>query len=291
MDDPNEARHSTAIAMSPKGPSSTDIAASVFIMSLFDEEAYRVQVRRIPATLTEKEHDEELHRLASSEGIELPHSMDETEAVASSTSDTTMLSESTNMQGSIMSQSTAPTSCSSSERRPETSNSRVSTSVSMELQNRPYSSDAQKKRNSVFRSRMRRIVGKKRKDSSDSGAATITVNAPHADTSYRESTDLENASPRSPSPVRSLKSAWSNHVAPKQSLEYDQDPIALKRSMECRELVELQKEQQAERDRFLQFRHQLLSQLRHERDYAKGERKIAHDAVMADKRKAVSDFP
>lgn len=263
--------------------------------SLFDEEAYRVQVRQMPAALSEKDLDDKLQQEALNEGIELPQSMDEVEAVTSSLSETTILSDTnTNMQGSIMSQSTAPTSCASSERRPTTSNSIHSARVSLNTPSRPNQTDTQKKRNSVFRSRVRRIVGKKKKNSTNSREETSSAEASD-DREMQSPTDsplqLEVDLPKSSISVRSLKSAWSNQVVqPKTSYENNLDPSALKRAMECKELQDLQRAQRAERDRFLEFRKRLVDQLNHERNDIKGRRSIAHDTVLAEKRREVREL-
>ena len=283
---PASAQHSFLHVNMP----SPTIEAVDFVESPFDEQTYRIQVRCIPASQSDYEVEEELHQQALKEGIELPRSFDEVEAITSSMSGTTILSENTNMQGSIMSQSTAPTSCSSSERRPVTSTSPPRSDVLIDSQPKA-TSDAQKKRNSIFRSRVRRIVGKKKRGSIDAELGSESNNVSDIQSPTLIESRPDSASPRSPASVRSFKSAWSNQViVPKISYESEQDSTALKRSLENREISDLQKAQQAERNRFSDYRDQLLEQLRQERDDAKGKRKIVHDATIAEKRRMVS-FP
>lgn len=254
--------------------------------ALFDDNVYRSQVRRMESAQSEKDLEEDLHRQAQNEGIELPHSIDEVEAITSSMSGTTILSDHT-----TMSQSTAPTSCSSSERRPVTGSSMLSTDSQPTVQDPSSPRGFDKKRNSIFRSGVRRMVGLKKKSSSgNSSPKAWSPDMSTGNSPVDSEVQLRHTVAQGSASVRSEKSAWSNGVnPPKNSYDDELDPAVLKRSIECKELLELQKVQQAERDRFVEYRKQLLEQIRSDHDAARGAKKMVHDAAVAERRKEVSN--
>lgn len=265
--------------------------------SIFDDTQYKWEVRRIPTPHSEADWDDQLYRAALNAGIELPHKMhapdvDTETPINSSMSGVTIVSDNTNMQSSIMTRSTAPTSCSSSERRPETRNSVHSGNWAPIVQAQPFSPSSSK-RNSVFRARMRKMVGLRKKeqlsdDSLDSSAEASKTTSPV----YNE--DPLSTGPRdakkAPS-IHSRKSNWSNAVLPRASDEAEHDAASLQRGLDCMEMMDRQKEQLEERDRFIAYRKAAVEQLARERQQAKSERKVVHDAALAEKRLQVCVAP
>lgn len=285
MEDPPESkRHSEMSFPSTAAESHTPPT------SIFDDTQYKWEVRRIPTPHSEADWDDQLYRAALSAGIELPNKMHapdiETDvAINSSMSGVTIVSDNTNIQSSIMTRSTAPTSCSSSERRPETSNSVHSGTGAPIAQAQPFSPNSSK-RNSVFRAKMRKMVGLRKKEqasdeSRDSSAEVSKTTSPVYDEDPL-SMGPEDAK-KAPS-IRSQKSNWSNVVLPRPSDDDEHDAAALKRGLDCAEMMGRQKEQLEERERFIAYRKAAVQQLAHERQKVKSERKGVHDTALAEKR-------
>lgn len=255
----------------------------------FDDDRYKWEVRRIPLPGSESDLDAELQRAALLAGIELPtQECDiEVEAIDSSISGLTITSDNTNVQSSIMTESTAPTSCSSSERRPPTGSSVLSATVEAAPPAEVYSPTSSK-RNSVFRARMRKMVrlGKKEQNASEPRVSSPETTSSATSPAYSGVQLLPEEAPRVPS-IRSHKSNWSITHLPTPAQEEDVDPAALERSLECREMTARQKEQLEERERFIGFRAVAMEHLARERFAAKSEKRLVHDAVLQRKREQV----
>ncbi|ETN46623.1 uncharacterized protein HMPREF1541_00809 [Cyphellophora europaea CBS 101466] len=248
---------------------------------LFDQAYYTLEVRRIPHPFTEIDWENDLQRLALNEGIRLPSKLEDTEveAIDSSMSGVTITSDNTNMQSSIMSQSTAPTSCSSSERRPMTQGSMVSETSAPAVQPSVLSPTSSK-RNSVFRARMRKIVRLKKKEQASGSPASTSPEASDVASPVDSEVQLQKEPVEDAPSIRSQKSEWSGAALPKPSFDAEVDAAALKQSPVCQEMVDRRKEQLEERDRFVGYRRALLDQLTHEREKAKSERKAVQDAAL-----------
>jgi hypothetical protein len=261
--------------------------------SAFDDIRYRWEVRNIPLHTSESDLENELRQLALKDGIDLPTRQqepkveNESKAIHSSMSGVTVTSDATNMQSSIATQSTAPTSCSSSERRPPTRNSTFSNKISTTEPPQTYSPNSSK-RNSAFRARMRKMVrlGKKDHTSGEwrgSLSDIETVISPAYSEVQVDADEID----RTPS-VHSNHSDWSNLPAPKPAVQPEEvDAEALKRSLECEVMTSRQKEQLEERERFISYRNAAMDELRRERSEAKNERSSAHEAVLQRKRDQV----
>jgi hypothetical protein len=257
----------------------------------FDDAEYCQQVRHIPAPFTEQDWDNDLQRAALNDGFELPSRVDNVGVVDSSLSGVTVHSERTNLQSSIMTPSTAPTSCSSSERRPMANDSAISDS-------RPSTSHvggrasptrfAPNKRSSIFRSRMRRIVGRRKRSSEQEETEDSPETVPSVTTSAvsTQPPQLEIAQ-QTPS-VRSGKSSWSQEVSNGLAHSHEVDETTDKLPP-CAKLLDLQKCQIAEKQRFVEFRQMLIDELRRERDVAKAQKKMLFDAALLEKRLKVRD--
>lgn len=256
-------------------------------VSFFDEIQYKWEVRRIPTPHSEADWDDQLHRAALDEGIELPNKMDEieVEAINSSMSGVTMVSDQTNLQSSIMTQSTAPTSCSSSERRPDTRSSVHSGTIAPVVQAQPFSRTPSKK-NSVFRARMRKIVGLGKKEQTNGGSRDSLEEASNTTSPIYSEDQLpvEHGEVKSAPSIRSQKSTWSNAMIPRPSHEDRVDAVALTEGVDYTEMVDCQNKQLEERERFITYRKAAMEQLARERHNAKDEKKIVHGVAVHEKR-------
>jgi hypothetical protein len=277
--------------MGPKRLTSEDNGYKTPPPIRFDDAAYCQYVRQIPAPLTEQDWDNELQQAALKDGFELPSKLDDVGAVDSSLSGITVHSEQTNVQSSIMSQSTAPTSCSSSERRPMTTDSAISESMPSTSHlggQSPPTRSSSSKRSSIFRSRMRRMVGRrKRSPGQEEMHGTREDMLPVARAAVPSRPPQLELTQRTPS-VHSGKSSWSNEV--RNSLTHDREADGTANKLPpCAKLLDLQKSQIAEKERFVEFRQTLSDQLRRERDVAKTQKRMLFDAALLEKRLKVCE--
>jgi hypothetical protein len=259
---------------------------------LIDERVYRTTVLHLPPSLTEDDLDDQLLHESHSLGIIPPQVSADIEGMTSSLSATTIGSESNN-QGSLLSQSTAPTSCSSSEHRPMTRSSIRSGNSGPASQAPSMIPETQRKRSSGFRTGLRnKMAGFKRRRSPTSPTLdSITSNVIHSPESEKVSVK---SGMKCPGSVKSSKSSWSSPVSVAKS-SYESAPSvdqeALRRSMECSELLNLQILQMAERSRFLNFEQYLLDELRTRRDSIKDEKIRGHRNVLDERQTKVSHLP
>jgi hypothetical protein len=90
---------------------------------------------------------------------------------------------------------------------------------------------------------------------------------------------------KSPRSAKSSKSSWSSPVSAAKS-SYESAPSvdqeALKRSLECTELLDLLEVHGEERARFLEFEQCLLTGLRAQREAAKQDKARGHQDVLDD---------
>lgn len=233
----------------------------------FDEGAYRTIVLQLPSNMSEDDLDQNLAAEAQDlELVPLPPSA-ALDGLVSSFSATTIGSE-LNNQSSVLSQSTGPTSCASSFHRPPTQSSTTYKSQLSPTQSITPStiSENEKRKGIGFRNGIRRMTGFKRRRS--------VVSTPSALESV-ESTPLalNNADRmsiqsglKSPASIKSSKSSWSN--PPSATRTHYEDPLpsedkdAIKRTRECKELVNVHARQMEERSRFTDFQKRCIAQLR-----------------------------
>lgn len=256
-------------------------------VSVFDDTQYKWEVRRIPTPHSEADWDDQLHRAALSAGIELPNQMHRVEAAAinSSMSGVTMASDNTNLQSSIMTESTAPTSCSSSERRPETRSSVHSGTPAPMVQASPFSPTSSKK-NSVFRARMRKMVGFGKKEQASGGSRDLSAELRNtaSPVDSEDQLPMEHEEVKIAPSIHSQKSSWLSSIIPRPSIEDELIAVALTRGVDYAEMVHRQNEQLEERERFLAYRKAAMEQLARERQSVKSAKQVVHDAAVGDRR-------
>jgi len=246
-----------------------------------DEKTYNATVLRLASMSSEDDLDDRVALEAQGLGLLPLQITPDIDGITSSVSTVTIASNSIK-QSSVQSQSTAPTSCASSEHRPATQSSHASQQSPMDSGLSSHVSEGDKKRNSPLRRGFRKMaVFRKKRSAALTTSSTLSSISSDADTnnSGDVSEDIQ-----SPSSIKSSKSSWSQPVYTSKS-SYDRalpvDEEALKRSMECMELVNLRMAQLDEKARFLEFQTSLISHLRSERDKIKAQRKSEHEEVVA----------
>ena len=269
--------------------SSSDMKAQMPDPRLIDEQVYCTTVLHLPPGQTEDEVDERIHQEAQALGLLPPQVAADTQGMASSLSATTISSES-NKQGSVLSQSTAPTSCSSSEHRPMTQSSIRSGHSGQTSQTQSFISDTQRKRSSGFRNGLRnRMAGFKRRKSptSLSSIPSDIIRSVESDDKASITSGM-----KSPTSVKSGKSSsWSSPISAAKSSYESAPPIdqeAVSRSMECPAILDLQKLQAAEKTRFLDFEKYLLAELRAQRDALKDDKRRGQSETVESRQSKVS---
>ena len=258
-----------------------------------DEACYRTQVLQLPSHMTEDDLDDQLQREAHSLGLSLEVQQLEMEIMASSFSATTLETES-NKQSSILSQSTAPTSCSSSVHRPATRSSVTSRGSPPAPSPSSMMSDTEKRRSSSFRNGIRKMAGFKKRRSiaaSSSAPSGISGNIRRINEDDNVSVTSGMKSPGSAKSVGS-KSSWSMPPSTaKTSVEPNAlvvDPDALKRSNDCKEMLQVRQSQLAEKRRFLDFQKTLVDELRAQRDRLRASMSETQETVVHELQAKVS---
>jgi hypothetical protein len=244
--------------------SRTHLATS--LPKMIDDEAYCTTVLRSPPDLSEDELDHRLELEARALGLQFSPATSPQGHLTPSISTMTIASDSENPSSTI-SLSTFRTSCSSSERR-HTFQSRMSISPSQQSSIAPSIYSFTELKASAFRNGIRRMsVFRKRKSAPWSRNITPTsteqvFEAASAD-QYSAKESME-----SPLSVRSSKSSWSTSIPPvrKGSLAHPtlDDPESIPPIKQCPELQDLQIQQWAERDRFLDYQRKCLAEMRSE---------------------------
>ena len=176
-----------AVCQPPDASSSIHLAAtrkrshSSFVQARLscrwiDEEIYRTTILSLWPAQSESEADEKLQTSARDLGLLPVQSLNTTPAavVASTPSEVTIASQ--NPQESIKSESTAPTSCASSDRRPSTSlSNRSSLLMSKHEPLATTTTDMERKRHSGFKSGLRKMTGFRKKKSRPSAGKVATL--------------------------------------------------------------------------------------------------------------------
>ena len=259
----------------------------------FDEACYRTHVLHLPPHTTEDDLDEQLQREAQSLGLSLAVQQLEMEIMVSSLSATTLETES-NKQSSILSQSTAPTSCSSSEHRPTTRSSVISKGTPPAPSLPSTMSDIDKRRSSSFRNGIRKMAGFKKRRSmvaSSSAPSGLVGDIRRIDENDNVSVTSDMKSPASVKSVGS-KSSWSMPPSiAKTSFEPTTriaDPDALSRSNDCKEMLQVRQLQLDEKHRFLGFQKTLIDELRAQCDRLKASMSEKHQNAVHEQQAKVS---
>lgn len=238
-----------------------------------DEETYRTTVLAIWPSSTENEADENLKRDAQSLGLVVPvQKPTDVNTITSSLSATTISSEA--HQESILSQSTGPTSCGSSERRPSTSLSQRSSRLMSTLQMPTMVTEMERKRHSGFKSGLRKMTGFRKKKSLGSNSPSMTSIRSHM------TGNTTNGSVRTPpKEALSIKSRNSDffHDLPisRETIE-PVNEVQLEKSLECEQLLSIRTQQLEEKRRFLEYQTRLVRELLEERDKVKAEKRAGY---------------
>lgn len=247
-----------------------------------DENYYHCTVLSLATDITEADLDEALAQEAKELGV-MPAQSPDIDGIASSLSGTTISSDS-NHKGSIISQLTAPTSCSSSERPPPTRSSTLSDG-SPPTSNAPsLLSDISKRRETGFRKGIRKMTTfRKRRPLAPAPCTKTSNNLDEVNTLNSDQFSIKSGLKSPAASIRSRKSSWSN-LPSMAKLNYDppilSDPEAVHRSSECEEMQKLHSRQLEERLRFLNYQRTLLSQLRSQHQIIKQDKKDTHQKVI-----------
>ncbi len=259
---------------------------------LIDEQVYRTTVLQLSYPQTEDEIDEQLQQEAHNLGLFAPQLSADVEGMTSSLSATTLGSDS-NKQASLLSQSTAPTSCSSSENRAKTQAPSKSVTSGQAAHSPSTMTETQKKRSSGFRSGLRnKMAGLKRKKS----PSTPTLRSIRTDSMYSPEGDRLSikSGMKSPASAKSSKSSWSSPASVAKSSYESAPPIdqeAHKRSIESPEMLNLLKSQSEEKHRFSHYEQSIVAELQTQRDVIKGGRSQGHRDVLDERQAQVSSLP
>lgn len=237
-----------------------------------DEDVYRSSVLSLSLSRTESEADEKLQSDARALGLVADQKFPDVSDITSSLSATTIASE-TN-QGSIMTQSTAPTSCCSSERRPSTSLSSRSARCDSNLEMPTSVTEMESRRHTGFKSGLRKMTNfRKKKTSGCSTPSMVSIRGQMTGTNANGST---RSPPKDAASIRSRVS-FSSHdqLVTKEPFgtEASINEQALQRSMECQQLLSMRTRQVDEKRRFLEYQTRLIKQHLDERDMRKAEKK------------------
>lgn len=245
----------------------------------FDETLYNLTVLRLPSASSEDELDDQVALEAQSLGI-LPVQTDPIIDGTGSSKSTITIASDFISHSPVRSHSTSPTSCASSDHRPPTQSSRISDHSPRSPDMHPI--DAERKKTSPLRRGFRKMAGFRRKRTAGLTASS-TLTSINSDPDLNENEELPSDG-RSPLSIKSSQNSWS-HTAFDTKTNHHHTPLvdmdALKRSMECKDLLDLQMAQLAERARFLEFQTSFLSQLKTQRDILKEQKKLEHEKTIA----------
>ena len=255
---------------------------------LIDEQVYCAFVLQLSHPQTEDGLDEKLQQEAHSLGLLPPQLSADIEGMTSSLSATTLASDSNN-QASLLSQSTAPTSCSSSEHRPMTQPSTRSVAAGQTSEPPRTLSETQRRRSSGFRSSFRnRMAGFKRKKSPSSptlrSIRTNSISSPD-----RDKLSIKSGM-KSPGSAKSSKSSWSSPASAVKSSDDSVPPINQEAHTPTTERPELQSlldSQSEEKGRFLDFQSSTVAELRVQCDAIKHEMSQAQRNLLDEKQAKV----
>ena len=250
-----------------------------------DQAAYRAYVLQLLADATEDELDHNLNDQAHELGIVFPHTPAGVDGLASSFSASTLSSDPIN-HVSRLSQSTAPTSCSSSFHRPATQPSMSQVPVKLPTaSNTPETIyENEKKRGFGFRDGIRRMTGfrKRRSIVVTPELGSINGRTPNVQNADRMSI---RSGLKSPASTKSNKSSWSvPQVAPRVHYEEppQEDQEAATRTRDCQEFKNICMRQVEERYRFLDFQRGTTTHARLEHQAAKQRMLEAQEQALRD---------
>ena len=258
-----------------------------------DDEYYNATVLRLTPPMNEDDLDDRIALEAQGLGLLPVQPTSDIDGVTSSLSTVTFGSDSTKQGSSIQSQSTAPTSCDSSDYRPVTQSSRVPEQEISRPETSAALHDNEKKPRSPFRRGFRKMAGFRKRRSAVLSTPTLSSinSAAGSNTSGELSIKSDLKRPLS---LKSSKSSWSQPISATKSTYEDQpwiDPEALNRSMGSAEMLHLRKTQYDEKYRFLKFQNASITDLRSQYDYTRAQRRTEQDRIIAEQVDKVSLAP
>ncbi|KAL2426090.1 hypothetical protein ABEF95_010786 [Exophiala dermatitidis] len=263
--------------------------------SLIDEVSYSATVLGLESPACEDDLDDRVALEAQSLGL-LPFPITpDIEGLTYSISTATIASDSMN-HSSVQSQSTTATSCASSEHRPATKAPEVTEGASTAVSESPsFPGEVERKRKSPLRRGIRKVTGFRRKRSVAIASPALSSINSDGDSSITEDLSVEVKSPLS---LKSSKSSWSQPMPTTAQYGYKHstsvDAVALKRSVECGEMLQLRMAQLDEKARFLEFQASMLAQLSSQWEKAREEKRREHERALAEqcakRDKAVEDL-
>lgn len=253
--------------MASRKRSLSDMRYSRSPSKVFDDETYRTIVLQLPANVSEDGIDQAMNSDALDLGLLFSEPSTDLNGLASSLSATTIESD-TNKQSSVLSQSTGPTSCSSSYHRPATQSSMSYKSQLSPTQSITPSlaSENEKRKGLGFRSGFRRMTGfTKRRSLGNTTSPFRSTDNSSLKMNNGDGMSVKSGL-KSPGSIRSHKSSWST-PPPATRMHYDDltppdDKEAMKRTRECKELMNLHFHQMEEKSRFADFQRSSTAKLR-----------------------------
>lgn len=280
--------------MPPAGPdwksSDSELRSWTHSAQLIDEDSYNASVLRLTSTTSEDDLDDRIALEAQSLALLPVHVTPNIDSLTSSLSAITVTSGSI-QHGSVQSQSTAPTSCASSEHRPAPDSAYVSEGSLTHSESPSSRFQTDKKKNSPLKRGFRKMAGLRKRR-----AGSVAVTSPTL-SSISSDPDTNSEEPavkmRSPLSIKSGKSSWSQPLSAPESSYESSTPVdeeAVKRSMECKDLLTLRLSQLEEKARFLEFTTSLISQLAARKEQKKSEKRIEHDKIIAEQIQKVRRF-
>lgn len=269
--------YQTPLFMPMRKRSHSSMSAPKIPLKWIDEELYRTTVLLLATPENEMEVDETLEISARELGILPIQPVPVVDTISSSLSATTIASDT--QQGSIMSQSTAPTSCNSSERRPSTSMSDKSSRVRTRKETPSFIAAAEVKKQSGFKSGLRKMAGfRKKRLSVLNTPLMVSIQSSMTSNTIHDSQSVRSCGPAS---IKSSRESYVSQNAPAEKASLDHLALvseeALQRSLECEQIILIRTQQLEEKRRFLEYQTKLVKSLLEEREKRKDELRQKHE--------------
>lgn len=258
--------------------------------SLVDLDLYNAAVLQLSPATTEDDVDDRVALEAKGLGLLPIRPASGADGILPSISSATLRSNSFN-QGSTQSHSTAPTSCASSDYCHVTQSSPKLEQSPTSSEKPPSPSHLPKKPASPFRRGFRRVTGFRKRRSVALASSTLSSISSDAGINTADDDLSIKSDLKSPVSLKSSKSSWSHPLSATKSSYEDQDlfdPEALKRSMDCKEMLNLRAVQLDERARFLHYQAGIMSDTRAQCDRIKARKRTEWDRIIAEHIEKVS---
>lgn len=279
--------YQTSLFLPTRKRSHSSMSTSKTTLKWINEDTYRTTVLLMATPESEMEVEEGLETSARELGILPVQNVPAVDIISSSLSATTIASDT--HQGSIMSQSTAPTSCDSSERRPSTSLSNKSSRIGTRIETPRFLVEAEVKKQSGFKSGLRKIGFRKKKVSGLTTPSMVSIQSSMTSNTMNESQPTRS---RGPASIKSGRESYASHEGPIEKASLDQLALvseeALQRSLECKQIIHIRTQQLEEKRRFLEYQTRLIKNLVEEREKRKSELRHEHEERLREQEEKVS---